>query len=399
MNESNSNSALMGQAAASAAKSHKTLIAPEALERALAIEDLSEEGERPHAVGLIVREVLGGMAGKGWPLASRVRGERVVDARDNYALLGYDPSEITLGSEHTRWVSPTTLLRTQTTSLIPQALREAAARRRPGERVMVAAAGITYRRDVRDRLHCAEPHQLDLWLLCDAAEATDEALRRWVGDAMEAAVPGAQKSLSPSPHHYTEGGMELNVHAPEGDVETLECGRIARSLLSRLGIDPDVHGGLALGMGLDRAAMLRKGIPDIRLLRDPDPRIAAQMRDLSPWRPVSKQPAARRDLSLAVRAGQSEEALTERLLAAAGERARWVEAAALLGRWSEADLPEQAKERLGLLPGQENVLLRVELRDWARSIPKAEANALYAALQEALHDGRPGGGYKLPTGM
>ena len=55
--------------------------------------------------------------------------------------------------------------------------------------------------------------------------------------------------------------------------------------------------GLAMGLGLDRALMLRKGIGDIRLLRSADPRVADQLLDLEPYRPVSSMPPARRDLS------------------------------------------------------------------------------------------------------
>ncbi len=65
------------------------------------------------------------------------------------------------------------------------------------------------------------------------------------------------------------------------------------------------------------------------------------------------------------------------------------------GRWSENELPDQAIERLGLLPGQENVLLRVVLRDSSRSIETEEANRLYAHLQAALHEGVAGGGYRM----
>jgi phenylalanyl-tRNA synthetase alpha chain len=373
----------------------RSMISPEELARALALPDLTEmSGPAPHAVALAAQSVLRGLASRGWPKACIEYGERVVEARDNYALLGYDPAEITLGSAHTRWVSDTCLLRTQMTSLIPAALTRAARLRRPGVRLLIAAPGITFRRDVRDRWHCAEPHQMDLWLLCDAREATDALLQRWVSDTVESALPGHSSILSGSPHHYTEGGQELNVQTPSGPVELLECGRIARSLLERLGVDSSVHGGLALGMGLDRLAMLRKGIPDIRLLRSDDPRVAKQMRDLEPWRAISNQPAAKRDLSLAVSPGLSEEALTERLLRAAGEQASWVQSMSVAGRWAHNEVPAAAAERLGLLAGQENVLLRVELRDCARAIPKAEANTLYSRLQEALHEGTPGGGYK-----
>lgn len=85
----------------------------------------------------------------------------------------------------------------------------------------------------------------------------------------------------------------LNHGAP---VEVLECGRIARSLLERLQIDPLRHGGLALGMGLDRLTMLRKGIPDIHLLRDQNVRVQAQMHDLNPWSAVSRLPSIARDI-------------------------------------------------------------------------------------------------------
>jgi len=324
-----------------------------------------------------------------------VTGPKVVHARENYALLGYAPDEITLGSAHTRWVDQERLLRTQTTSQIPSALLAAANVRRPGEVKVLAAPGITFRRDTRDRWHCAEPHQMDIWVLGDPQLSNRTDLLRLVRDILEAATPELGWVYSDSPHHYTEGCIEVNLVAEEKAVEVLECGCIARSLLSRLGIDPDRHGGLALGMGLDRLTMLRKGIPDIRLLRDEHPRVLAQMHDLSPWRPVSRLPSTSRDISLAVSPGQSEEALTEKMLLAAGEHSAWIEEMQVKGRWAFGDLPEQAIQRLGLLPGQENVLLRIVLRDASRSITTDEANQLYARIQRMLHEGEAGGGYRL----
>jgi phenylalanyl-tRNA synthetase alpha chain len=188
---------------------------------------------------------------------------------------------------------------------------------------------------------------------------------------------------------------EVNVLNDGTPVEVLECGRIARSLLERLQIDPMRHGGLALGMGLDRLTMLRKGIPDIRLLRDQNVRVQAQMHDLKPWSAVSRLPSIARDISLAVTPGVSEEVLTERMLHAAGDCSDWIEEMQVKGRWQFSDLPVQAIERLGLLPGQENVLLRVVLRDCSRSITTAEANALYSKMQSALHEGTPGAGYRM----
>jgi phenylalanyl-tRNA synthetase alpha chain len=56
--------------------------------------------------------------------------------------------------------------------------------------------------------------------------------------------------------------------------------------------------------------------------------------------------------------------------------------------------PWSAVSRLPSI-AQENVLLRVVLRDCSRSITTHEANALYANIQSALHEGAPGAGYRM----
>ena len=375
--------------------SSKAYLCARLINEALELNDLTELKHPAHAIGLLLDEVLEGLKARGWPDAQVLRGPRIVSAQENYGLLGYDPAEVTLGSEHTRWVDEHSLLRTQTTSQIPKALQQAAQNRKAGELILLAAPGITFRRDSRDRWHCAEPHQMDIWVLGDPQLSTREHLLRLVADILECSVPGMSWIYQSSPHHYTEGGIEVNLLLDKQPIEVLECGCIARSLLQRLGVDPAKHGGLALGMGLDRLTMLRKGIPDIRLLRDPNERVQAQLHDLLPWKAVSRLPSISRDISLAVTPGLSEEVLTEKMLLAAGDNAAWIEEMHIKGRWAMADLPVQAIERLGLLPGQENVLLRVVLRDCSRSITTSEANALYERIQSALHEGAEGGGYKI----
>lgn len=373
----------------------KKYLSDAALQQALSVTDLTESRSPIHAVRLMVDEIVEGLIRSGWPRAHIQTGPRIVSAEENYGLLGYDPAEITLGSEHTRWVNEHSLLRTQTTSQIPAALQRAAQERKAGEMILLAAPGITFRRDSRDRWHCAEPHQMDIWVLGDPDLSDREHLLRLVGDILWAAVPDKPWVYSDSPHHYTEGGIEVNVLNDGVNVEVLECGLIANSLLRRLGIDPLRHGGLALGMGLDRLTMLRKGIPDIRLLRDSNERVRAQMHDLRPWNAVSRLPSISRDISVAVSPGLSEEVLTEKMLQAAGDCSGWIEEMQIRGRWVSSELPPQAIERLGLLADQENLLLRVVLRDCSRSITTAEANALYEKIQSSLHEGAPGAGYRM----
>ena len=134
--------------------------------------------------------------------------------------------------------------------------------------------------------------------------------------------------------------------------------------------------------------MLVKGVPDIRLLRAADPRIAAQMRDLTPYRPVSAMPAVHRDLSLAVAADLDAELLGDRVRALLGPDADVVEEVAVRAETAYGDLPGSARARTGLQPGQKNVLLRVVLRDLTRTLTAAEANAVRDRIYAALHEGR-----------
>ncbi len=170
-----------------------------------------------------------------------------------------------------------------------------------------------------------------------------------------------------------------------GWVEVWECGLAAPVVLARAGL-ADWH-GLALGMGLDRMLMLRKGIPDIRLLRSADPRIAGQMQDLEPYRPVSAMPAVRRDLSVAVAADCDDEMLGDQAREALGPDADCVEDVTILSRTPCAGLPEAAIDRLGVRPGQHNLLVRVVLRHLERTLTDAQANALRDRVYAAIHQG------------
>ena len=169
-------------------------------------------------------------------------------------------------------------------------------------------------------------------------------------------------------------------------VELLECGLAHPHVLAAGGLGG--HSGLAMGIGLDRAVMLRKGIGDIRLLRSDDPRVAGQMRDLEAYREVSAQPPARRDMSIACSPGLTDEDLGDRVRGAlSAEQAEWVEEVAVAARTPAAELPASARERIGIADEQENLLVRVVLRHPTRSLAKAEANALRDRIYAALHEG------------
>jgi phenylalanyl-tRNA synthetase alpha chain len=172
-----------------------------------------------------------------------------------------------------------------------------------------------------------------------------------------------------------------------GSVEILECGLAAPQVLDDAGLPSSECNGLAMGIGLDRMLMLRKGIGDIRELRSADPRVASQMLDLEPYRAVSTQPAIRRDLSIAVAQDTMPEELGDRARHALGPRCSSVEAIEVVGETQYAELPSAARERLGISAAQKNVLLRVVIRDLERTLTAEEANALRDEVYAALHEG------------
>lgn len=362
------------------------LVSKEALARALALRDLTDPSHGRHAMQDLLRAVTQALAGA-WRCPVRVERQRpIVSVADNYDRLHYPEGGAARDARYTRYVGPDTLLRTQTSAMIPPLLRRLAAEPRPPADVLLVCPGLVYRRDVIDRLHTGEPHQVDLWRVRVGPPLAAADLDAMIAEVAAALAPGRPVRVLPASHPYTVGGRQIDVQHGEEWVEIGECGLAHPAVLREAGL-PEETTGLAMGLGLDRLLMLRKGIDDIRLLRSEDPRIAGQMLDLSPYRPVSRQPPIRRDLSIAVREAATAEELGDRVREALGARARDVEAVDVLDETAGESLPPAARARLGLRPGQKNVLLRVVLRSPERTLTDPEANGLRDAVYAALHEG------------
>jgi phenylalanyl-tRNA synthetase alpha chain len=145
--------------------------------------------------------------------------------------------------------------------------------------------------------------------------------------------------------------------------------------------------GLALGMGLDRILMLRKHIPDIRLLRSAHPQVASQMCDLSPYRPVSNLPSIRRDLSIAVGVDRSPEDIGDRVREALGDGSDVIEEILVLSETAHADLSRTAVERLGMTDRQKNLLISLTIRPLERTLSDADANLIRDRVYDVVHEG------------
>ena len=362
-----------------------TVLSADHLGRDLSVRDLTDPAEGPHAIQLVADRAAGALAAHRGGQVRWCRGDRIVSVADNYDLLGYDPADITREARYSRYVDARQMLRSHSSALIPPALRALAAR--PSDDVLLVCPALVYRRDSIDRLHTGTPHQLDLWRVTSRAQAmTPEDLHEMIRVLAGALLPGARYRLEPRTHPYTVGGQQVDVWHDGEWVEVGECGLAHPQVLRAAGLGGE-YSGLALGMGLDRLLMLIKDIPDIRLLRSADPRVAGQMLTLDRYTAVSTRPEISRDLSVAVAAGDLAEDLGDRVRDALGADAACVESVQIMQRTPGAELPEQARRRLGATAAQDNLLVRIVLRDLDRTLTGQEANSLRDRIYAAIHQG------------
>jgi phenylalanyl-tRNA synthetase alpha chain len=357
-------------------------LSPAQLRRDLGIRDLSDPAEGPHAIQILIDRAVGGLS-RAWNCEVRwCRGERIVPVADNYDRLGYPAAAISRDARYTRYVDAGRMLRSHSTAMVPPALRRLAGE--PGDDVLLVCPGIVYRRDAIDWQHTGTPHQLDLWRITRRA-MSDADMDEMIAVLSGALAPGLPVRQQPRTHPYTRSGRQVDVCHAGRWVEIAEGGLAHPAVLSAAGLGG--RGGLAVGMGLDRLLMLAKDVPDIRLLRSADPRVAGQMLDLAAYRRVSAMPAITRDLSVAVPDGEDEETVGDLIREVLGADARVVKEARVLSATPYRQLPESAIARLGAVPGQQNLLVRVVLRDLDATLTNQAANALRDRIYRALHQG------------
>lgn len=360
-------------------------LSPKQLTSALQIRDLTDPTAGIHAMQELLDSIVEAL-GDAWKIpAQRLRVSPLVPVEDNYDRLGFDAGAITRDTRYSRYVSSTVMLRSHTSASIPPLLRSLDTSASLDE--LMVLPGLVYRRDAIDRTHVGEPHQVDLWRISSGGRLTPEDIHHMLGTIVEAVLPGTPWRAVPAVHPYTQAGQQLDVLVNGEWLELAECGLINPALLASSGLDPTRWGGLALGMGLDRALMLRKGIDDIRVLRSADPRIQDQMTNLEPWRPISTLPAMSRHISIVIGADDDDETIGDRIRQAMADRVDDVEAVTVTARTGYEALPESARTRLGLRRGQVNALVRIVLRPLHRTMTDSEANLLRDRIYLAVHQG------------
>lgn len=152
--------------------------------------------------------------------------------------------------------------------------------------IRILAPGRVYRRD-SDATHTPMFHQLE-GLLID--EGTTMAELKGTLEYFIKAIFGEDRKIRLRPHHFpfTEPSAEVDVSCGlcggkgckscknEGWLEILGAGMVHPNVIRSAGLDPDKYQGFAFGMGIERIAMLKYGVDDLRAFYDNDLRFVEQ---------------------------------------------------------------------------------------------------------------------------
>ncbi len=209
---------------------------------------------------------------------------------NNFTKLAFPPDHPATDMQDSFWVasadpSHRVLLRTHTSNV---QIREMMGKKPP---LAIVSAGQVYRRD-EDVTHSPMFHQIEGFLV-DEHVSVAELKGVITAFAERLYGPGTSVRFRPSYFPFVEPGLEVDVGCvfckrPDGShagcrvckhtfwLEVLGCGMIHPEVFRHCGIDPERYTGFAFGLGIDRLAMLRYGIPNIRHLFENDPRFLEQ---------------------------------------------------------------------------------------------------------------------------
>lgn len=224
---------------------------------------------RPHLLTQVEAEIVDVFVGMGFAVAE---GPEVESGRYNFDLLNIPPEHPARGTMDTIYVDEDAdvVLRTHTS---PVQVRTMLAGEPP---IAVVCPGRVYRADAVDATHSPVFTQVEGLLV---AEGVTMAHLRGTLLAFARALFGDDREvrLRPSFFPFTEPSAEVDVsfESASGWLEILGSGMVDPAVLSACGIDPERYSGFAFGIGVERVAMLRHGVSDIRDLYDADARFLA----------------------------------------------------------------------------------------------------------------------------
>lgn len=264
-------------AIAAALSTRKALLEDAALDARLAGEsiDVTLPGRDPERGGLHpvsrtlerIAEIFGRL---GYELAD---GPEIEDDWHNFEALNFPPHHPARAMHDTFYFGDGRLLRTHTSGVQVRYMGE----HKPPLRMI--AAGKVYRSD-SDQTHSPMFHQVEGLLVDEHSTFAD--LKGTLAEFVRAFFErDFEMRFRPSYFPFVEPGAEVDIawQQPDGStrwLEVLGCGMVHPNVLRSCGIDPERYTGFAFGLGVERFAMLRYGVNDLRAFFENDVRFLKQ---------------------------------------------------------------------------------------------------------------------------
>ncbi len=225
-----------------------------------------------HPISVIAEQAADAFVAMGWEIAE---GPELETEHFNFDALNFLPDHPARSLQDTFYVAPEGSRQVLRTHTSPVQVRAMLSRELP---IYVACPGRTFRTDELDSTHTPVFHQVE-------GLAIDRGLTmahlKGTLDTFARALFGPETRTRIRPHFFpfTEPSAEVDVWFPKkkggaGWVEWGGCGMVHPNVLRASGIDPDVYGGFAFGMGLERTLQFRNDIPDMRDMVEGDVRFS-----------------------------------------------------------------------------------------------------------------------------
>lgn len=247
--------------------------------------DVTEPGKEfklgtKHPVTITIEEISKVFKSMGFTLTE---GPEVETVYNNFDALNAGPNHPARDWTDTFYINDDVLLRTQTS---PVQVRTLKSQKPP---IRVFAPGRCFRCDTPDATHSPMFHQVEGLVVDEGITMAD---LKGVLDSFAKQMFGEETRTKFRPHHFpfTEPSAEMDVSCfkcggrgcrvckGSGWIEILGCGMVHPSVLKVGGIDTEKYTGFAFGLGVERVAMLKHEIDDIRLLYENDMRFIEQFK-------------------------------------------------------------------------------------------------------------------------
>jgi phenylalanyl-tRNA synthetase alpha chain len=237
-----------------------------------------------HVVTLVLDEIRAILTRLGF---DEIAGPEIEDAWHNFDALNIPPEHLARSPSDNFQVEGGRLLRSQTSTVQIRAMES----RRPPLRVF--APGRVYRPDVVDARHLYAFHQVEGLMVGEDVTFADlkaclvtfaqslyreDVVTRFRPSYFPFTEVSAELDLQCPGCHGRVGGPRCSVCGGEGWMEVLGCGMVHPNVFRTVGYDPERWTGFAFGMGVERLAMRRWRLDDIRLLVENDVRFLSQFR-------------------------------------------------------------------------------------------------------------------------